>query len=1055
MKIQFKEQAFQMEAVDAVVKCFLGQSIKTNHFTLQRSKDILRKTKELVSGSYQTSVFDTEVFEDIGYRNSAIQITDKQVLENIVAVQREQYLIENQNLDILKGTDLGYNFTIEMETGTGKTYTYIRTMYELHKKYGWSKFMIIVPSIAIREGVFKTFEITQEHFQEIYGHKITPFIYNSSRPQDIETFASESRISVMIINTQAFNSAKLDNHGRLKTQTSNRIYRELDQFGSRRPIDIIAQTNPIIIIDEPQSVGKQGSETLKSMENFNPLCTLRYSATHAEEYNKIFRLDALDAYNKKLVKKIQVKGINLKGSTGTTGYLYLEHITLSANKPPFAVLEYEKRHGTGVKRVREKLEQGTDLYEISGNLPAYKNCLITEVNGYHNKIVINGLDIYPGDIINDKDELAFRRIQIRETILSHLQKEKMLFERGIKVLSLFFIDSVEKYRVYNEFGEAELGEYARIFEEEYKKAVNDFLDLFHQEYTDFVIETDADKVHKGYAPGNYLDYLNRDDADRVHNGYFSIDKKGKPVDPTIKRGSEDSDDVSAYDLIMKDKERLLSFEEPTRFIFSHSALKEGWDNPNVFQICALKSVDSGSQTRRRQEVGRGMRLCVDKRGIRQDFELVGEQVHDINALTVIASESYEDFAKGLQNEIAKSLKDRPVKADTKFFLGKVLTNELGETIRLTDEEAKKLNKFLYKHDILDEDDKITPEGKELIEKKGVPIPENLAAYASAVSKLLQSVYNGDGITPEDDRKTIPLAVNKNFAKKEFQDLWKKISLKTVYEVKFDTDKLIEQSKIRINADLHISDRKYEIKTGEMGELDKNMLKEGEAIYVTRTDSKKLSSDLYTQVAYDIVGEIEALTNLKRSTVVAILKSIKEGQFFLLRKNPEEFIAKCAKLINETKASLIINNIAYHKTEESFDAKTVFTNTKNILRTEEMLQKHIYDFLETDSKIEREFTRNLEQATEVVVYAKLPKGFYIATPVANYSPDWAIVLDNEKVKHIYFVAETKGSENTNDLRGVEQLKIHCAKEHFKTISNGEVKFDVITTYSKLLEIAQLK
>ena len=1048
MKLQFKEQNFQIEAVAAIVKCFDGQSLKTNRFTLERSKQILKRTKEIASDSaYQSSAFDSDVLEEIGYRNSAVQITDQQIFENIVGVQRAQYLIENKSLNYLKSANLGYNFTIEMETGTGKTYTYIRTMYELNQKYGWSKFMIVVPSIAIREGVFKTFEITQDHFQEIYGHKISPFIYNSSRPQDIETFASDSRISVMIINTQAFAARGAD---------ARRIHQELDQFGSRRPIDIIAQTNPIIIIDEPQSVGKEGSVTLKSMEDFNPLSILRYSATHAEEFNKVYRLDALDAYNKKLVKKIQVKGISLKGSNGTTGYLYLEHITLSANKPPVAFLEYEERSGSGIKRVRKPLLQGTDLYEISGNLPAYKNCLITEVNGYLNKIVVNGQDIYPGDIINDKDELAFRRIQIRETILSHLQKEKFLYEKGIKVLSLFFIDSVEKYRKYNEMGEPELGEYAQIFEEEYKNAVNDFLDLFHQKYTDYVIETDAEKVHKVYAPGNYLDYLNRDDADRVHNGYFSIDKKGKPVDSTIKRGSEDSDDVSAYDLIMKDKERLLSFEEPTRFIFSHSALKEGWDNPNVFQICALKNVDSGSQTRRRQEVGRGMRLCVDKRGIRQDFELVGEQVHDINILTVIASESYEDFAKGLQTEIAKSLKDRPIKADTKFFVGKLLTNELGGSIRLTDEEAKKLNKFLYKHDILDEDDKITPEGKELIEKNEVPVPENLVAFATEISKLLQSVYNGDGLKPENDRETVPLTVNKNFAKKEFQELWKKISLKTVYEVKFDTDKLIKESTIRINADLHISDRKYEIKVGDQNkEVFKEDLKEGTAITVTKTDSKKLSSDLYTQVAYDIVGEIEALTNLKRSTIVAILKSIKENQFFLLRKNPEEFIAKCAKLINETKASLIINNIAYHKTEESFDAKTVFTNAKNVLRTDEILKKHIYDFLETDSKVEREFTKNLEQAVEVVVYAKLPKGFYIATPVANYSPDWAIVLDNEKVKHIYFVAETKGSENENDLRGIEKLKVHCAKEHFKTISNGEVKFDVITTYAKLLDIAQLK
>lgn len=1043
MKIQFKEQNFQIDAVSAVVQCFEGQTLKTNHFTLEKTEEIVRKAKEKAAG---VSILEFEVEELIGYRNSAVQITPEQIFENIVAVQREHYLIENQKLDIVKGANIGYNFTIEMETGTGKTYTYIRTMYELNKKYGWSKFIIVVPSIAIREGVFKTFELTQNHFQEIYGHKIAPFIYNSSRPQDIETFASDGRISVMVINTQAFAARGAD---------ARRIHQELDHFGSRKPIDIIAQTHPIIIIDEPQSVGKEGSVTLKSMEDFQPLFTLRYSATHLEEYNKIFRLDALDAYNKKLVKKIQVKGINLKGSSGTTGYLYLEYISLSANKPPMAYLEYEKRSGNGVKRVREKLEQGTDLYEISGGVPAYKNCLITEINGYHNKIVVNGQDIYPGDILNDKDELAFRRIQIRETILSHLQKEKVLFDKGIKVLSLFFIDSVEKYRRYNEMGDEELGEYAQIFEEEYKNAINQFIDLFHQEYTDYVIETDVNKTSKVYAPGSYLGYLQRDDADRVHNGYFSIDKKGKPVDPTIKRGSEDSDDVSAYDLIMKDKERLLSFEEPTRFIFSHSALKEGWDNPNVFQICALKNVDSGSQTRRRQEVGRGMRLAVDKNGIRQDFELMGEQVHDINVLTVIASESYEDFAKGLQSEIAKSLKDRTVKSDAKFFLGKVLTNEKGETLRLTDDDAKKLNKFLYKHDILDDDDKITPEGKALIEKNEIPVPENLVAYASAVSQLLQTVYNGEGIKTEDERKTISLSVNKNFAKKEFQELWKKISLKTVYEVQFDTEKLINESAIRLNADLHISERKYEIKTGEMGELDKNLLKDGEAISVTKTDSKKLSSDLYSEVAYDIVGEIDALTNLKRSTIVAILKKISPKTFALLQKNPEEFIAKSAKLINETKASLIINNIAYHKTEESFDAKTVFTNGKNVLRTEEILQKHIYDFLETDSKIEREFTKNLEQATEVVVYAKLPKGFYIATPVANYSPDWAIVLDNERVKHIYFVAETKGSDNENDLRGIEKLKIHCAKEHFKTISNGEVKFDVISTYDKLRDIAGLK
>lgn len=599
MKLQFKEQDFQLQAVNAVVECFEGQALKTKHFTLERSKELIRRAKEVASGKNQVIAFENELLEDTGYRNAPIQIADGQLLENIKQVQRKFYLFENRELDKVKSAKIGYNFTIEMETGTGKTYTYIRTMYELHKNYGWSKFIIVVPSIAIREGVYKTFEVTQEHFQEIYGHKINPFIYNSSRPQDIETFASDSRISVMIINTQAFAARGKD---------ARRIHQELDQFGSRKPIEILSKTNPILIIDEPQSVGREGSVTLKSMGDFEPLFTLRYSATHAEEYNKIYRLDALDAYNKKLVKKIQVKGINLKGITGTTGYLYLEHILLSTSKPPMAIVEYEKRSGNGVKRVREKLAQGSDLFQLSGELPVYKNCTITEINGYQNKIVVNGDDVYPGDVLNPSDEELFRRLQIRETILSHLEKEKQLYDKGIKVLSLFFIDSVEKYRVYNEMGEEELGEYAQIFEEEYKNAVSEFIDLFHQEYTDYVYETDAGKVHKVYAPGNYLEYLKRDDADRVHNGYFAIDKKGRPVDPTIRRGSDESDDVSAYDLIMKDKERLLSFDEPTRFIFSHSALKEGWNNPNVFQICALKNVDSGSQTRRRQEVGRGMPL---------------------------------------------------------------------------------------------------------------------------------------------------------------------------------------------------------------------------------------------------------------------------------------------------------------------------------------------------------------------------------------------------------------------------------------------------------------
>ena len=748
-----------------------------------------------------------------------------------------------------------------------------------------------------------------------------------------------------------------------------------------------------------------------------------------------------------------MKGINLKGSTGTTGYLYLEHISLSTTKPPYAVMEFEQRSGSGVKRVRKKLGEGDNLYELSGNMPAYKNQTITEINGYLNKVVVGGEEIYPGDIVNDMDELAFRRIQIRECILSHLQKEKQLFEKGIKVLSLFFIDSVDKYRMYDENGDALLGEYAQIFEEEYKNAVNDFLDLFQQDYNDYLKDNDPSDVHKGYMPLNYKEYLKRDDADKVHNGYFSIDKKGLSVDPSVKRGSEESDDISAYDLIMKDKERLLSFEEPTRFIFSHSALKEGWDNPNVFQICALKNPESGSETRRRQEVGRGMRLCVNKNGNRLDFEAVGEQVHEINKLTVIASESYEAFAKGLQKEIAATLKDRPQRAEVDYFVGKVVTDEKGEEHRITEEEAKKIQFKLIVGQVIDENYKITTDGKELIEQEKIPLPEQLESYRASIGKLLQAIYTGEEFKPENERETVVLRTNNNFKKKEFQALWDKINLKTIYEVKFDTEKLIEDSKIKINAQLHIGDRVYEVKTGELHDGTKDQMKDGSLIRESKREQQKLSNDLFADAVYDVVGEIEEQTNLTRRTIVAILKSISEKKFLLIRKNPEEFIAKTSKLINEVKASLIINNIVYHKTEERHDAKTVFTNDKFALRKSDLLKKHIYDFLTSDSGIESKFAEALENSVEVVVYAKLPKSFYVSTPVANYSPDWAIVFDKDKVRQIYFVAETKGSDSDLDLREIEKLKIHCADEHFKEISGNEVRFEKVSNYAKLLEIVQ--
>lgn len=1038
MKLQFKEQLFQIQAVKAVVDVFQGQPLKNNTFTLERSKKLIQQAKEAALG-IKGIEFENELMESIGYRNSTIQITPDQVLANIQSVQRRENLLESQNLEKPAGSNLGYNLTIEMETGTGKTYTYIRTMYELNKHYGWSKFIVIVPSIAIREGVFKTFQVTQDHFQELYGHKIAPFIYNSSRPQDIENFASDSRISVMIINTQAFNAKGAD---------ARRIYMELDQFGSRRPIEIISQTNPILIIDEPQSV--EGAKTLDSMQDFKPLITLRYSATHRNEYNKIFRLDALDAYNQKLVKKIQVKGINLKGLTGTNGYLYLEQILVSANKPPRAMVEWEVRSGTGhVKRVRRALEKGANFFDLSDGMPQYKNWILTDIDGYKNQITVNGIEIEVGEAVGDVDEKTFRRIQIRETIQSHLQKEKKLFRKGIKVLTLFFIDSVDKYRQYDGDGNEVLGEYARIFEEEYNLQRSEFLDLFEQEFNQFLQETDPGKAHKGYMPTDFLDYLKRDDAESVHNGYFSVDKKNKLVDPKTKRNSDESDDITAYDLIMKDKERLLSFEEPTRFIFSHSALKEGWDNPNVFQICALKQSDA--TIRRRQEVGRGMRLSVNDHGIRQDYETVGEEVHDINKLTIVASESYENFAKGLQKEIAATLKDRPVKADERFLIGKLIYDETGLEVRINDDQARKINRLLIKADIVDDDDRITSTGREKIETGQVPVPEELIPFKADIIKLLKTVYSGEALKPENDRGIITVGVNKNFFKEEFKALWNRINVRSIYEVQFDTEKLIHDAKVRINKDLYVSDRTYEVKIGEYVGGEKADLDEGNAFEDKKRTHGKITGSIETTATYDLVGEIVQQTNLTRRSIVGILKAIEPTKFAMFQKNPEEFILKTGTLINEVKASLIINNIVYHKTDERYDAATVFTNDKQALRQSEKLQKHIYDFLISDSKTEAEFAKNLELSTAVTLYAKLPQSFYITTPIARFSPDWAIVFDKEKTKHVYFVAETKGSESEMELKGIEQMKIHCADEHFKAISGTEVKFAKVASYERLLEI----
>lgn len=1017
MKLKFKHQQFQADAVRAVVACFEGQTYEVSKYTLDKGRRQLYDQPGLALDNKQSQ-------QHVGFRNRDIILYDSDILANIKKVQL------NNNIKVSEKLEGRYNLTIEMETGTGKTYTYIKTMYELNNKYGWSKFIVVVPSIAIREGVYKSLQITEDHFMEEYGKKIRYFVYNSKQIRNIENFASDSGINVMIINTQAFAARGKD---------ARRIYMEIEDFQSRKPIDVIAKNKPILIIDEPQSV--EGEKTKEALKLFNPLFTLRYSATHRQEYNKIYRLDALDAYNKKIVKKIKVKGITVRGFTGTEGYLYLEGIDLSAKSAPVARLEYEEKTRSGLKKIIKKFHLNDDLYQWSGFLEQYKGYKVAEINGQKNTVsFMNGVSLCAGEVQGDVNEMSFRRIQIRETINSHFEKEKTFFHMGIKVLSLFFIDEVAKYRQYDKAGSELNGEYASIFEEEYLSLLEEQLKYSNSD--------------------PYIKYLKSISVKDTHKGYFSIDRKNnKLVNPKVSAKETESDDVDAYELIMKDKEKLLSLGEPTRFIFSHSALREGWDNPNVFQICTLKHSDSA--IKKRQEVGRGLRLCVNQQGDRIDANIPGIDVHDINILTVVASQSYEIFAKQLQSEIAETLTDRPRKADIGFFLDKMVENDRGVAIKIEEPLAKKIYRVFIKNDYIDDGDNLTQEYYDAVENDGVILPDELKNHKEAVINLVKSIYSqGHTDIVGDERKNNikKLEPNSNFYKKEFNELWNKINQKTAYTVRFDSDELVKKCINTLDSSLVVPDIIFAVQHGEMGYIEsKEQLKRGEGFKTLETHTKNVYSISVFRVRYDLVGKLVDETRLTRKTIVKILSGLKPATFMLFKKNPEEFIIRAAKLVNEQKATTIIERISYDVINEVYE-KDIFT--KNNLNAGAGLNvlpvsKHIYDYVVTDSNIEKTFARDLDVSKEVRIFAKLPRGFFIPTPVGEYNPDWAIVFNEEDIKYIYFVAETKGTMDTLELREIEKAKIHCARKHFERISTDRFKYDVVNSYEKLLEIVKSK
>lgn len=1013
MKLQFKHQKFQADAAKAVVDVFAGQPYLTPSYMMDKG-----------SGSYQQSMTEEEDFT--GWSNHKIvpQLTDGQVLENIRKIQRKNQIEPSADLE---GR---YNLTIDMETGVGKTYTYIKTMYELNKHYGWSKFIVGVPSIAIREGVYKSFQVTQEHFAEEYGKKVRFFIYNSSQLTEIDRFASDNSINVMIINSQAFNARGKD---------ARRIYMKLDEFRSRRPIDIIAKTNPILIIDEPQSV--EGKKTKETLKQFNPLLTLRYSATHKSDsiYNMVYRLDAMEACNKRLVKKITVKGIVESGTTATESYVYLESINLSKSVPT-ATIQFDCKGAKGIRNITRVVSEGYNLYDNSGHMEEYKQgFVVSRIDGRDDSIeFINGIKLYAGDVIGKVNEEQIRRIQIRETILSYIQRERELFYKGIKVLSLFFIDEVAKYKQYDSAGIAHNGIYAYIFEEEYNDIINNLQIKFGED--------------------DYMKYLDSIPAEKTHAGYFSIDKKGKMIDSKLKNKKEKTtDDVDAYDLIMKNKELLLDRNPkrlPVRFIFSHSALREGWDNPNVFQICTLKQ--SSSDVLKRQEVGRGLRLCVNQDGERMDANVLGNDVHKVNVLTVIASESYDSFAKGLQSEIAAAVADRPRAITPELFIGKVIKDERGNEQVVDSDTGRAIHFDLIVNGYIDKKGALTDKYYEDKANGELKIAEEVSDSADSVIEIIDSIYNDRSMKPENARSNnVELQVDEDkLAMPEFKALWSRINSKSVYVVDFDTDELIRKAISSLDSKLRVSKIYFKVEEGAMENIDsKEDLATGNAFVKDTSGTYQRTVTASSNVKYDLIGKLVDDTGLTRKAIIQILQGIQPAVFNQFKNNPEEFIIKAASLINDEKATAIIQHITYDVMDEKYDTD-IFTDPtiKGRLGVNAMKAKrHLYDHVVYDSTNELEFATELDSNKDVAVYVKLPDGFYISTPVGHYNPDWAIAFYEGTVKHIYFVAETKGSMNSMQLRLIEESKIHCAREHFKAISNNEVVYDVVDSYKSLLDI----
>ena len=1044
MKLQFKVQEYQTAAVDAVVECFRAVHRQPFADNVTYKIDPGRTTGRRGQPELDHGVDDAAA--QTGYGNSALLLNPAQLLDNIQAVQRRTSGLPLSG-ELIASPAAGLNLDVEMETGTGKTYVYIKTIMELHRQFGWSKFVVVVPSVAIREGVKKSFEITADHFLSEYRTQARAFVYDSEHLEDVETFSSDTGIQVMIINAQNFNrDAKKADQDAAETGKSSglKMFKTLDGFKSRRPIDVIAANRPILIIDEPQRLGgnpSKPSETLKALGRFNALFALRYSATHAIEHNKVHRLDALDAYNKKLVKKIAARGISVKGLAGSSAYLYVDGLELGkgADFPKARVeIQHQPKNGS-ITLKTVKVKQGDRLHDISGGIEAYKGLVIDDIDAIANTVtLLDGQVLQGGQVTNDVTDEQKRRLQIREVIRAHLDKERQLFGHGIKVLSLFFIDEVLKYRDYDQ--PDRLGEYARVFEQEYEA----------------LSELDFDESGEEYRT-----FLERDAVRDIHNGYFSVDKKtGRWVDSDASDASDEkgkglSKDAEAYDAILRDKEKLLDRDYALRFIFSHSALREGWDNPNVFTLGFLKKATAGDS--RRQEVGRGLRLAVDHNGDRADNPVT---VHDINVLTVVTEESYVDFVAGFQKETLGLLSARPRKATPEFFVGAVLRDVIaGAEHKVTLDEAKQLQHWLIKHDFIDYDQHLTDKWLGRGDLPQIPaMPPALQPYFYQVAELIDSLHI-QAPKVDDGRKAKIVPMNKaNFNKKDFQELWARINHRVVYQVEFDSQELIDNCTRILDTSLEVARLQYVVTEGVQRDvIEAEHLESGESFKVTRTKSSESTLSASSTVPYDLIGEIAEKTKLTRRTVATILRGVRPDTFTKFKQNPEQFITEAARLIREQAAATMVEHIEYDILEDRYDT-SIFTENQtaqDLSKAVHTPNKNVYEYVLDDSQVEREFGAALDISEEVSVFTKLPRGFKIPTPLDDYNPDWAIAFQEGAVKHVYFVAETKFSLSSLELRGAEKAKIDCANKLFEKLDQVAgtpgVRYHGVTSYDHLLQL----